>query len=417
MAKLHKRLRIKKGGKRPTHYYTVRTRRGSEYGLGWNKAEAQEIVDHYSALERKERHGIPLPSKSDWTLETLKKHDLALARRDGQEIASRERRWHQILDYFGSKTLIDDITAARIGDFTRRRLQTVGVATVRRDRSVLANALARARDPESGSGYEGDPFRGLDSMARQERKARKKTPIFRPRLVDEVIAAAWELGARKPPAGVRPGEWRQNAEMLEVLYLTSSRVRQIRHLRRDQVREHPNQTGLIVLWFPPDKRGEQRIYDYEGRLQEILEGITDDGSPWFFPSQRADGPRDNLRRFLERAKARAMEKLARAKRPAPELAQLTLRSLRKSKASADLAAGVPIPAVQEQLGHRFVTTTAEWYAEVFPSTMKARRPPRIASPRPSPQKSGKAPPGAVSNKGRMPNSRGNAKIRARASSS
>jgi len=396
VAKLHRRLRSKKGKRR--YYYTIRTRGGSEFGGGWNREEAQELVDHYSALERKQRHGIPLPSKSDWTLEDLKKRDLDLAHRDGQEIASRERRWKMILGALGPMTLIDEITAARIGDFTRRRLQSAGVATVRRDRSVLANALARARDPESGSGFEGDPFKGLDSMADQERRARKKTPIFRPETVDAVLAAAWKLAAEQP-SHVRPGEWRQNAAILELIYLTSSRESQVRELRRDQLREHPSQPRRLVLWFPAHKRGEERLFDFEGRLRKILEGIPDDGSGWFFRSARADGPRDNFRRFLRLV-------LKRAKVPG-----LTLRALRKSKASGELAAGTHPADVARDLGHRRLTTTLEWYAEIFPAVSQARRPP---SPRQSPERSPKGHKRTASARPGQANSRGNRKTRARA---
>lgn len=404
MAKLVRKKRKKHG--KIQIYWAVRTRRGSEFGAGYDKRIAERLRDHYTGLEILEANGVPLPSASDWLVEDLRAYDLAAHAREGGETDSRRRRWDVLERFFAAKKAIDAIDRDAIGGFIAARQAQAGPATIRRDLSVLKTALGRARQPEAQSGYEKDPFAGIPSMGKKERRARAKTPKFRPDLVEAVIAAAWEVAGEQPPY-VRPGEWRQNAEILELIYRTKSRVEQVCELRRDQVRPHPNRPGARVLWFPPDKNGDERFFEYQGRIRQLLEAIPDDGSGLFFPSQRGGDHRESpRRRFLQRAIARAQERL-----DAPELAALTLRSLRKSKACADLARGKKPVEVQAELGHKSLATTMDWYAEVFPHVGPSDRPStRLSTPR-----GRKRPHGAPSAPGRSADSRGNARARGRAS--
>lgn len=365
MATLKFHLRLKKGKQRK--YYYIRTRAKKNLGAGYNKDAAEQMLSHFTALEILRKNGVPIPKVSGWKMENLRDYDLEAAEREGKETDSRRRRWNMIVGFFPEDLPIDDVTRDRIGLFiAKRREDGASIATIRRDLTVLRGALVRARDPESGAEYEGDPFAGMPSHGRKETAARVRTPKFRPELVEAVIAAAWEEAAEQPPY-VLAGEWRQNAEMTELIYLTKSRPEQIQELRRNQVRLHPNPSHGTILWFDKHKLGAERFFFYRGRIREILEGIPNTGSEYFFPSQRAAGPRESpRRRFLQRAIRRAMKKLNDAGTPAPELLGMTLRSLRKSKACADLAAGRKPGEIQSELGHRSLSTTLTWYTEVFP---------------------------------------------------
>lgn len=404
MATLKFHLRLKKGKERK--YYYIRTRAKKNLGAGYNKDAAEKMLTHFTALEILRKNGVPIPKVSGWTMKDLRKYDLAAAAHEGKETDSRRRRWNMIVAFFPEELPIDDVTRDRVGLFmAKRREDGASIATIRRDLTVLRGALARARDPESGAEYEGDPFAGMPSHGRKEREARVRTPKFRPELVEAVIAAAWEEAREEPPYlsrdGQKTGEWRQNAEMIELVYLTKSRPEQIQELRRDQVRLHPNPAFGTILWFDGHKLGTERFFFYRGRIRELLEGIPDTGSEYFFPSIRAEGPRETpRRRFLQRAIRRAMTKLKTAGTPAPELLGMTLRSLRKSKACADLAAGRPPGEIQSELGHRSLSTTLTWYTEVFPHIGSAdwpaiavappvvREPPKPAEP---PGSSGRKP--------------------------
>jgi hypothetical protein len=377
VAKVHVRRQVRNGKRR--FYYSVRTRgpdgKVHEYGSGFNREEADDMRDWYSALERRVRHGMPLPNDCTWTMTDLKKHDLAQHKAEGGEIPSRERRWRQIIAFFGKDELIDRLTPTRILAFTTARLKRAGPGTIRRDRAVLKKALTRAGEPGTGSSYEGNPFTGLDSMARAERLARKPTRPHPPETIERVIAAARAL---RPPRGPKGNgldafEWRQNAEILELIYLTASRSSQIFRLRRDQRRVHP--TLGPVLWFPPHKRGTERHFLDRGRLRTILDAIPK-SSEWFFPSRRAEGkPREGFERFLKLAvEASRVKDLSEA---------AFLRSLRKSKATADFVSGKHPAEVQLELGHSGVGTTMQWYTEVFPRGIEARWPSPPGSPRKS----------------------------------
>lgn len=420
MATLKFHLRFKRGKERK--YYYIRSRAGQNLGAGYDKDAAEKMLVHFTALEVLRKNGVPIPTRSGWTIGELRDYDLKVATREGMDVDTRRRRWSMIVSVFDEKSSVEAITRERLGDFvSKRRDMGAGIATIRRDLSVLKTALELARDPESGAEYSGDPFAGMKSSARKEREARAKTPKFRPELVEAVIAAAWKEAAEKMTAALdakykrrRQGvfgrrmliacEWRQNAQMIELTYLTKSRPEQIQELRRDQIRMHPNAAKGIILWFAPHKRGTERFFFYTGRIREILEGIPDEGSEYFFSSRRGDGLRETpRRRFLQRAIARAMKELQAAGTPAPELAGLTLRSLRKSKACADLAAGKLPGAVQSELGHQSLATTLAWYAEVFPHVGLAEWPvaPSVTAQQP------KEPKSTDSNRRKSRDSRGN----------
>lgn len=351
MASLGKRIR--KG----RTYYFIRTRDGRELAAARTLSDSKEMVAEYDLLERRAKRGLATPMQSAWTLADLKGYDLLLAREEKREMPSLERRWRMILEGLGPARFIEDVTPARIEAWTRERLKKAGIATVRRDRSVLRAALARARDPASGSGYSKNPFDGLPSRAGQERKARRKPDVYDPEMVEKILAAAWEMAAN-PPRHTLPGEWWQNAAMLELIYETASRESQIRTLRRSQVQKHPKFGAL--LHFPGHKRGEERLFPLEGRTWEILKTIPET-SVWFFPSLRGRGPRDNFRRFLAGVAKRV------------GIPHLNLHSLRHSRSSALFRAGWSPERIQRLLGHRTVAMAIQQYMQLFPGVIRLPR--------------------------------------------
>lgn len=358
-------VRIRRG----RNYYTIRTRARSEFGAGFNRRDAEELFTHYRNLELLEKHGVPLPTRSDWTMQQLRDWDMRIAERDGGELDSRRRCWEPILETLGRPTLIEDLTPGKIQRTVDQWLEKTGSATINRRLSILRKAFARAREPRSEAFFGGDPVKGIANL--KERLTRKKPVPWRPEQVATLLKEAWQL-ARHPPRSDLKREFLQNAQIAELLYLTGSRKSQILQLRRDQAIDHPKLGRL--LWFQAHKRGKPRFYRYVGRLAEILDSIPDDGSGWFFQSQQCQGrPRTDFRRFLTLSAMRA------------HLPRITAHTLRHSLSSGLLAAGEPIAKVQARLGHKSRRTTEEQYAELFPDEiLEATAPPQI-SPAPIPQ--------------------------------
>jgi len=135
--------------------------------------------------------------------------------------------------------------------------------------------------------------------------------------------------------------------MIELLYLTASRLSQILELRADQIRD-----GL--LYFPAHKKGRERWFRLEGRLSVLLAERKE--TPFVFPSLRAANAREGFRRFWAKA---------------CKIAGLTMtpHTLRHSRASAWYAEGRTIAEVQRLLGHASLQMALRLYVQLFPETL------------------------------------------------
>lgn len=318
--------------------YFIRTADGHELAAGRDLKTARDILAHYRNLEALLRHGVPVPVRSTWTLKRLKEWDL----RDRPE-PSRARRWAVLLGELGD-LLLDDIDTAVLMEYTRRRLYKARPATVNRDISVLASAWKRAK-PLSGA--RNDPFGGLQKL----KEERARPAVLPPEAVSRFIATCHELAAG---AGKRhAAEWHQNADMIELLYLTASRLSQILELRADQIRGD-------LLYFPPHKGGLERWFRIEGRLSTLLS--SGKIQPFLFPSARAAGARQGFRRFWTKACERAG-------------VTITRHALRASRASAWFAEGKTVADVQRLLGHSSPQMALRLYLQLFPATISTAPPP------------------------------------------
>src|SRR6185369_5498830 len=103
--------------------------------------------------------------------------------------------------------------------------------------------------------YARDPFAAIAPL--EERRGRRKPVSLPPKVIERAISSAWRLAKKKPPWYVLPGEWAQNAAIIELIYLTASRSSQILRLRRDQVQRRD---GVRTLVFPPHKGGLERVF-------------------------------------------------------------------------------------------------------------------------------------------------------------
>lgn len=205
---------------------------------------------------------------------------------------------------FSRSRPIAEITRGDIDAYQQKRLETVKPRTVNSELLELRRALRMAReDWGEDSGYTGDPFRGWKrlpergpaaSPGRQSRAGVALTAAERRRLVAAARALARETNPGNRAIAV------QNADIVEVLLLTASRLREVTRMRRDWI------SGGRVH-FPPQKRGNPRAFLLEGRLAAILRPrAASVASPWVFPSPRfPDRPRDNLAAFWRKLTARA----------------------------------------------------------------------------------------------------------------
>jgi integrase len=276
--------RDRKGRIRP--YYSIRLRDGSEIGVGRNRRAAEILESEFEIREELERRGVKLPTRSPWTVANLRAWDLRVAQDEGGELASRRRRWDVLELELEAETPIEDLTPARIQRAVDRWLAAgAGPATVNRNLAVLRKALARAREPRSGSLFEGDPLRGIANL--RERATRKKPVPRRREEIDALLEAAHRHAAAAPSYAM-PGELLQDAQIAEILYLTGSRLSQVLRLRRDQVIEHPTHGPLLrfpatqarepaVLLLPRPARRDPRV-DRGRRFRLVLPEPADPGS-------------------------------------------------------------------------------------------------------------------------------------------
>lgn len=329
-------------------YFICVTRDRRELSAGKTRKNAKEFVDNFDHLERLQKHGLPLPRKSSWTLKDLKDWDVRTS-----SDPSRERRWRMILKGFGESTYLDEVTPQAIESYRERRLATpaakgkriAGPATVNRDCSVLSSALKRARTQPGV--VIGKPFEEIAPLS--ERQLRKKPVSRPPEEIRKFIQAAWEIAAAPPPH-VDRREWDDNAAMIELLYMTASRLSQVLRLRAEQVKGK-------LLSFPGHKRGTERAFVLSGRLAELLASRGGEGG-WLFPSHRRDGPRREFRRFWKLVEEKA------------EIGHLTPHALRHSASSALFQAGGMIDEVQRLLGHQTPALAIALYTQLFPKPIE-----------------------------------------------
>lgn len=333
-------------------YYTIRTRAGQELAAGWNKDTARTILAKYETDERLAAHGIQPTGRSAWTLQQLSEWDLAQTELAGGETASRERRWAVILDRLGADSRIQTLTAADVEKFTRKRLaEGTTHATINRDRALLRVALARARNPASLSGYAGDPFAGTRPL--EERRQRKTPKALPPTVINDLINECWRLAVNSPPY-VDAYEWHQNAVMIELSYLTASRLTQVTHMKWSQV-------SGGKLTFAGHKRGIPRSFKLRGRLKALLDPLPR-VNEWVFPSARSLGPRHNFRKFWKTA----CKNLG--------LPGITHHTLRHSASSTAFSRGAMIPDVQRLLGHTSPAMAIRLYTQLFPEDSRVVSP-------------------------------------------
>jgi integrase len=159
--------------------------------------------------------------------------------------------------------------------------------------------------------------------------------------VRALIARAWER-ARRAPAHLADA-WRDDAAIVELLYLTASRISQVLRLRWDQVRDD-------AIHFPAHKRGAPRVYALVGRIRTIIRATPRRGEYVFPPAARARKPyREDIKRFW--------------KAVAP--AGFTPHGLRHSAITAALYAGEAPGAVADRGGWKDLQMLTRTYGHVF----------------------------------------------------
>lgn len=330
-------LRIRKI--RGRRYYICVTRAGQELAAGKNIDTARRVVAHYDNMEQLARHKIPMPKQAVWTLAMLRDKDT-----ERNPEASRRRRWDVLLRAFGADTYLDQVTPETLLAYRERRGHETGPATVNRDMAVLRAALRRARDPGSGANYSDDPFAGILPL-REPRD--RRTPLT-PQEVKRLIRAGYSRAAISP-WHIRGQEWADNARIIEIAYLTASRISQVLAMRREQV-----SGGRLT--FAGHKRGAPRVFRVVGRLAVVLRPLLKrDG--WLFPSARGEGHRRDFRRFMRLACDDA------------DVPRITPHGLRHAASSASFSSGAGIAHVQRLLGHTTPSQAIATYTALYPETM------------------------------------------------
>lgn len=240
------RSRDYKGG---TYWYVIDA--GAERAAGLGK-KGKRLADRWASkineIRLRRKAGFPdedIPSRSTWTLQTLRDRDLEDARGRGLgSVRKRESHWRIILEYFSPDLPLDELTPATIAGYVRFRRRTVGPATVNRDlRSCLRPALALARRLKDESGYRGDPFRDLPQL--EERRTRRPPVVLTAKEVDRLLGLFWKRD-------------RKMAAAVEILLLTASRIGE----------RYTVEKGFVH--YPAHKRGIARRFPVQGRLAELV---------------------------------------------------------------------------------------------------------------------------------------------------
>jgi len=162
---------------------------------------------------------------------------------------------------------------------------------------------------------------------------------------------------------------------MELAYLTSQRLTDIRLLRRSQI-------GPDAITFQPSKTRNSTAQvvgvPITPAIRSVLERIDELNREQKFPTVSAYLITSRNRRPYSASGIRSMWK--RACRRAG-VADITLKDLRPSSATAIHAGGASVEAVQKRLGHSNIETT-----EIYLRTKGVAESPVVASLPPKPQK-------------------------------
>lgn len=339
--------RRRKGGIYYSVYFTVdgiQFERSAGKDRNFAKRWAARLTEH----ELRRKAGFPEmdgPFVSTWGLSDLRRRDLEEARLSGRETKSRARRWNTIEAQLLGNLMLHEVTGPVAEGFRLSRLREAKGATVNRDLSVLSAAWSLAiRHGEAAD----NPWKRLPRSA--EKAARRKAIALDEEASAKLIRLAWERAAKAHSA--RDG-W-QSASIVEIMFLTASRLSQVLRLRKDQL------VGTDLV-FEPQKGGTERFFDLEGetdaerRLAELVREAArrSVSAKWVFPSSRGRGkPRENIRRFWT-----ALLKDA-------GIAALRRHDLRHSANTLAAYRGETIPELQARLGHASPRLASEIYTHV-----------------------------------------------------
>jgi integrase len=333
-------------GKTGTHYLVVDYENGRKIARSAKKDRrlAYRWAARLTEQRMRERAGFADERgfKSTWTLEMLRDRDLEEARLGGREVATRRRRWDVITAGIGpGSPLLHEVTSRTAEAFRIARLRVAAGSTVNRDISVLSAAWELAR--RNGEAKE-NPWRALPRA--REKAARRRAIAIPEDAAARLIAAGWARA-------VDAESWRA-AAIVELLFLTASRLSQVLRLRREQIQGRD-------LVFAPQKGGAARTFALSGRLRALV-GAAASRSPdpaWLFPSDRAPGPRREIRRFWTTILKDA------------GLVGLRRHDLRHSAATLAAYRGASLPSLQELMGHGSPRMASEVYSHVHQSRLKA----------------------------------------------
>jgi integrase len=344
------RARQRKGGT----FYTVYFKLDGvqvERSAGRDRALAKRWASRLTEQEYRRKAGFPDvdgPFRSTWPLSELQRRDLEECRLSGREVASRARRWRTIRAGFPGDPMLHQVTGPVAEGFRSARLKEAGPATVNRDLSVLSSAWALAM--RFGEATE-NPWKSIPRGA--EKATRRRSVALDEATSSKLIRLAWTR-ARRMKKYREP--W-QSAAIVEILFLTSSRLSQVLQLRRDQVAGND-------LRFDPQKGGTDRVFDLSGRLGELVREAARRSADktWLFPSIRRVGPRENIRKFW----ASLLEDAG--------IEDFHRHELRHSAATLAAYRGETIPQLQERMGHASPRMASEVYSHVHRRRIRAMAP-------------------------------------------
>lgn len=327
-----------------------------ERSAGKKRAFAKRWAGKLTEQEFRRKAGFPEvdgPFRSTWKLSELRRRDLEEARLSGREVASRRRRWNVIEETLAGDPLLHQVTGPIAESFRLARLKEAKPSTVNRDLSVASSAWALAiRFGEAAE----NPWKAVPRAA--EKPTRRKAVALDETASERLIRAAW---ARAERLKSYREPW-QSAAIVEILYLTASRLSQVLRLRRDQI------VGSDLI-FEPQKGGTERTFDLEGKTRDerrLAELVREAArrSPdvkWIFPSVRRNHrgkPRENIRKFW--ASLLADESIP----------SLHRHDLRHSANTLGAYRGDTIPALQERMGHASPRMASQLYTHVHKSRIR-----------------------------------------------
>lgn len=153
----------------------------------------------------------------------------------------------------------------------------------------------------------------------------------------------------------------RNRLVLELFWQTGVRLGELRNIKLDKVNreKHP-----IEVWG--QKTDERRTVHYQPSLNRLINIWIEEerpllrDSPYFFPSNRAEQlSKRTFRRIVLDSAEEINEVIGHTKSGHPKR-RITPHTMRHSHAVHALKSGVPVRAVQKQLGHADISTTMQY---------------------------------------------------------